>query len=370
MASRAHLVGGALRRRAAPAGRRLWRAARHPTQRRERVRGRIDSLREAGVRLEVLHPAEDVERQPARTIDDDLPELFDRLRHHHHPEAFRAVLPNARIAGEEPVVLTGDLDVLLESAFDLYQLERNPVMSGRLPRPARVDGPYACLVNQWCGAYFHWVLDTLPRASLLPLAEMPELRVVVPDRQSSFHTQSLDMIGVPHERRVRYDRTQLIVGELWFPSLGRTGNPPRWLVEWLRSTFAPAPPSEASRRLYVSRADAPGRRVHNEAEVRAMLERHGFEVFEGTGMPFAEQMRVFSETSVIVGPHGAGLVNCFAATGAILIELIEPRYLNGCYYALADAAGHDYWFLMAESSGASDLRVDVRRLEATLEAAL
>ena len=368
MGNRAALVGSALKRRAATTGRQLWRSALHPAQRCERVRGRVDALREAGVRFELLHPAEDIERRPARTIDDALPELFDRLRHHHHPEAFRAVIPDARIVGAEPIVLTGELDAVLQSTFDLYQLEHNPVMSGRLPLPTRARGPHACLVNQWCWAYFHWVLDTLPRASLLPLAEMPELRVVVPDRLSSFHAQSLDMLGVAEERRVRYDRTQLAVEELWFPSLGRTGNPTRWAVEWLRETFAPA--SEPSRRLYVSRADAPSRRIENEVEVRALLERHGFEVVEGGGMPFAEQMRLFSEASAIVGPHGAGLTNSFAARGATIIEMMEPRYLNGCYYALADAAGHDYWFLMADSSGASDLRVDVRRLEATLEASL
>jgi hypothetical protein len=358
MASRASLPG------------QLWRAARHPSQRRERVRGRIDSVRDAGMRYEALHPLEDVERRPARTIDAALPELFDRLRRHRHPEAFRAVIPNARIAGDEPLVLTEDLDVLLESTFDLEQLERNPLLSGWLPRPAHARGPHACLLNQWSSAYFHWMLDTLPRASLLPLAEWPGLRVVVPDRLSSFQTQTLDMIGVPPERRRSFDSTQLVVDELWFPSLGRTGNPPRWVVGWLRSTLAPDAPPEPSRRLYVSRADAASRRVENEAEVRALLARHGFEVFEAAGMPLREQLRTFAEASVIVGPHGAGLVNTFAARRATLIELMEPRYLNGCYYALADAAGHDYWFLMAESSGASDLRVDVRRLEATLEAAL
>jgi hypothetical protein len=370
MGSRASLLGAALKRRAAPAGRQLWRAARDPSQRRERVRGRIDSLRESGIRFERIHSAEDVERRPPQTIDDELPELFGRLRHHRHPEAFRAYVPDARIAGEEPLVLTGDLDVLLDSTFDLYQLQRNPVMSARLPRPRRVGGPHACLVNQWCWAYFHWVLDTLPRASLLPLDERPEVPVIVPDRLSPFHADSLDMLGVPEERRVPYDRTHLVVDELWFPSLGRTGNPPRWAVEWLRSTFAPAAARAPFRRLYVSRADAPSRRVENESEVTAMLAGHGFEVFKAEGMPFAEQLRAFSEASVIVGPHGAGLVNSFAARDATLVELMEPRYLNGCYYALADAAGHDYWFLMAESSGASDLRVDVRRLEATLEGAL
>jgi capsular polysaccharide biosynthesis protein len=349
------------------------RAARAPSDRGGHVQGRIDSLREEaarqGIGFEAVHPGEAVVRRPVRTLDPVLPRAFHQLRTHRHPEAFRALISNARIAGEEPIVLTANGDVLLESTFDLYQLDRNPVMSARLPRPRRLRGRHACLLNQWSGVYFHWVLDTLPRAGLLPLDD-PDLQVIVPRQMSRFHREALDILGIAQERRVAYDGTQYAIDQLWFPSLGRTGNPPRWAVDWLRSTFAPEPSGKRTRRLYVSRARAPSRRVENEPEVTAMLARHGFEVFEGEGIPFAEQLRVFSEASVIVGPHGAGLVNSFAARDAMVVELMEPRYVNGCYYALADAAGHDYWFLMAESSGESDLRVDVRRLEATLEAAL
>jgi len=374
MPSRAALVTRALRRRAGPAMKELWRAAHSPVQRRERVRGRIDSLRDEAaahdIQFRSIRPAKEIVRRPPRTLDEQVPTVFARLANHTHPEAFLAVIPHGRIAGAEPLVLTAELDVLLQSTWDLEQLEANPVVSSPLPRPRHAQGPHAALVNPWCWAYFHWLLDALPRASLLPLTERPDLRVVVPEPLSRFQRETLDSIGIPPERRVGYDRTQLAVDELWFPSLGRTGNPPRWVVDWLRARLAPPPALTPTRRLYVSRADAPQRRLVNEREVAAMLAEHGFEVFQGEGMPFADQVRLFSETSIIVGPHGAGLVNSFAARDATIVELFDPEYVNGCYYALADAAGHDYWFLLGENVGGSDLRVDLDRLERTLEAVL
>jgi len=350
----------------------MWRTT-VPT-RHGRVRGRIESLRkqaaEHGIRFEPLRPAEDIERRPPHTLDDEVPEVFARLAKHRHPETFRALVPEAHIVGVEPLVTTATLEVLLQSTWDLEQLEANPVISTRLPRPRRVRGPHACLVNPWCSAYFHWVLDTLPRASLLPLAERPDLPVIVPDRLTPFQRESLALVGVAEERRVGYDLTHLVVEELWFPSLPRTGNPPRWAVEWLRSTLVPGAAHAASRRLYVSRNGAASRRVVNETAVAAMLAERGFEVFESKGMPLADQMRLFSEAKVIVGPHGAGLVNSLASRDATIVELFEPGYVNGCYYALADAAGHEYWFLVGENAGGSDLCVDLARLAATLDAAL
>jgi len=121
--------------------------------------------------------------------------------------------------------------------------------------------------------------------------------------------------------------------------------------------------------LYVSRADARLRTVANEREVVALLGERGFEVFTAADMSLADQLRLFSEATAIVGPHGAGLVNSFAARNAVLIELFEPRYVNGCYYALANALGHEYWYLMCEASGETDLVVDVDRLGATLDRA-
>lgn len=225
------------------------------------------------------------------------------------------------------------------------------------------------LASPWSYAYFHWMLDTLPRAGLLPLEERPDVPVLVPGRLTRFQRETLDLVGIEAERMVHFDRTHVVVDELHFPSFtAHTGNPRAFALEWLRSKLAPAP-REGGRRLYVTRSGAASRSVSNEPDVVAMLAERGFEVFDPAGMAVSDQLQLFSEATVIVGPHGAGLLNTLASRNATLVELFEPGYLNGCYYALADALGHDYWYLVCETHGSSDMRVDLPRLSATLDRA-
>jgi capsular polysaccharide biosynthesis protein len=339
------------------------------------VRGRIDSLKTyAGSGLaqyKTLRGGERIERRAPRSIDSLHPEVFGRLKSHEHPEVYLAKLDKARIVGTDPLVLMQDYLALRESTFDLDQLEANPVLRGRLPRARRARGPHMLLVSPWCNAYFHWMLDTLPRASLLPLDELPDIPVIVPAELTRFQRESLALVGVDEARFRCYDHPHLLVDELYFPSLvGRTGNPPRWALEWLRSRLAPSVCSNPWRRLYLARRNARARRVVNEPDVVAVLTSHGFEVFEANGLSLAEQLSLFSEASLVVGPHGAGFANLFAARRATVVELFEPRYVNACYWALADAVGHEYWFLMCEPSGEDDLIVDLERLDATLAAAV
>ncbi len=55
--------------------------------------------------------------------------------------------------------------------------------------------------------------------------------------------------------------------------------------------------------------------------------------------------------------------------GDPLLGLFSPEYVNGCYYALCDAAGHDYWYLVGEPAPGGDVAVDLDALRRTLEAA-
>jgi capsular polysaccharide biosynthesis protein len=317
-----------------------------------------------------MHEGAAIERRPPRTIGAHQPPVFERLRHHEHPPSYRARLAAARVAGVEPLVLTQGCEAVLASTFDREQLDANPVMHRRLPRPRRRAGVHVLLTNQWARNHFHWLLDTLPRAALVPLDDLREEPVIVPAGLSGDQVDSLERLGIDRSRLVPFDGGHLQVSELVFPSLvGGTGNPPRWALQWLRERLVPRP-RRTGRRLYVSRADAAWRRVANEAELVAALERHGFEpVLPGT-MPLREQLQAFAEADVVLGPHGAGLVNLLAAApGARVIELFDERYVNGCYYALADALDLSYWYLVVPSSGRTDLQADVAAVERTLAAA-
>jgi capsular polysaccharide biosynthesis protein len=79
-------------------------------------------------------------------------------------------------------------------------------------------------------------------------------------------------------------------------------------------------------------------------------------------MPFADQVRIYGEAEIIMGPHGGGLTNAvFAQPGATVIEVFLPTYINGCFPALANACGHRYGFTIGMQRG-QDIEVDVGKI--------
>jgi len=83
------------------------------------------------------------------------------------------------------------------------------------------------------------------------------------------------------------------------------------------------------RKLYISRAgnlQAHVRRLLNEDEIIGLACKQGFEIVRCEELSFETQVTVFSEASVIVGAHGAGLTNLiFGQPTAKIVEMIGPR---------------------------------------------
>ncbi len=87
-------------------------------------------------------------------------------------------------------------------------------------------------------------------------------------------------------------------------------------------------------------------------------------------MPVSRQIQLFAESRVVVGPHGAAHANTLFAPRLTLIEMFPENYVNRCNLALANAAGHDYWYAMGSRSAGSDFVVATDLVEATVDAAL
>jgi capsular polysaccharide biosynthesis protein len=226
--------------------------------------------------------------------------------------------------------------------------------------------------------YFHWVSAVLPRFSMTRRdASYGDLPHLFEPRQG-FATDWLSILA-PDLRIRRAGGKPLFVKELVFPSPAQVGsshytrNP--LLLRWFRSALAgqgvlPKAAGPQGRRLYVSRADAPVRRLANEDALLARLKPFGVEKLSLTGLPVREQLRILSEASVVIGPHGAGLTNViFASPEVRVIELFSPtrnwpgfRVLTEAFggsYAAYVAAGHDAGQTERVGAGNEDFTVDV-----------
>lgn len=96
-------------------------------------------------------------------------------------------------------------------------------------------------------------------------------------------------------------------------------------VSWVRTVLRVSdPPLEGgAERIFVARGASGVRRLVNEDEVRALLERrYGFETVDPAMLTLEQQRQAFRSARVIVGPHGSGLANAmFAHAPAAIVEL-------------------------------------------------
>jgi capsular polysaccharide biosynthesis protein len=81
-------------------------------------------------------------------------------------------------------------------------------------------------------------------------------------------------------------------------------------------------------------------------------------------MSFEEQVRLFRNAEVVVGPHGAGFTNLiFSKPGTRVVEILAKGYERRCYWTLSSELGHDYRFHLGqpkfpERKGEPDIQID------------
>ncbi len=119
-------------------------------------------------------------------------------------------------------------------------------------------------------------------------------------------------------------------------------------VQTLRPTLSGR--RRLKRRLYVSRRGHPMRVMVNEAALEAALVRRGFHIVRPECMSVADQIGLFAEADVIVGPSGAGLTNAvFAAPGCKVVEIQPENFISFWVAAFCRLIGLDWGGYIAPS---------------------
>lgn len=279
-------------------------------------------------------------------------------------ETFTCEAPDVAIQAPSGAVVTRDFQALIQSS----RLDWGQVMMPQLPSGAPIPGLTLSLLGWSVQNYSHWLVDILPR-TMLARERLGELRLLVPAELKPYHRESLELLGVAPDRLVplspgwhRLER--LLVSH----AAQRYMLPKRAHITALRERLwdAALPPGERPapwRRVYVSRART-RRRILNEERLLPLLREHGFEVVFCEELSLREQIRLFAETSVIMGAHGSGLNNSlFLPPGGRLLEIYNPLRWNYCVRNVANTLGHEHWYLFGAPAGPEfDMRVDPQKL--------
>ncbi|HUI72425.1 MAG TPA: glycosyltransferase family 61 protein, partial [Spirochaetia bacterium] len=224
---------------------------------------------------------------------------------------------------------------------------------------------------------FHWVCDVLPRLEALGGCKEARDRTLIVPAMASFPyvPESLAAYELPSVRILNSHEAVFCERLTVIPPVAPTGNYRPDLMRAIRERFSLRfSLDRGAKRVFISRSEAPKRRIVNEAELMPVLNRHGVSSLVAERLSLAEQVRLIGRASVLVGSHGAGLSHMlWMKPGSCVVELRRSgdRW-NNCYFSLASALDLKYFYLKCDpvrqrdGFHAGNLIVDPRELDRVL----
>ncbi|MFC7043039.1 glycosyltransferase family 61 protein [Halonotius sp. GCM10025705] len=247
------------------------------------------------------------------------------------------------------------------------------LLTGKSSANLKVLDTVAPLIPRYPTNYYHWMVETVPKVRYLHEFEAKtgtEVTVLIPSGRPPFIDETLNLLNWPESKIILSSNPIYKTQNLVVPSFPeRTAADFDWLHnEILGSISTEDEPTDQRNRnnVYVSRANAIERRVLNEEEVMSVLSDYGFERYCLENRALAENIRLFNQADIVVGPHGAGLTDIIFAEDCTLMELFGEK-VKQPYRVLADTLDIEYepMYCTAESA---DIVVDTDELEEQVSA--
>jgi len=189
--------------------------------------------------------------------------------------------------------------------------------------------------------YYHWMVLILTRvAVLLDRGELEHRRLLLPMELPDWMMTSLELIGLPKDRMLRYTAAQeVLVDEAWI--VGSVEYAAASLIKplqrrlWAAAGVTPNA-SRSGPPVWLSRRRQPLRHLANTDAVETLAQQLGFQVVAPESLSLKDQIRLCAEARTIAGPDGANLTNLiFANPGTPVLGLVNennnyPTFVDLC----------------------------------------
>lgn len=307
---------------------------------------------------------------------------------------FSCSIAGARFDMQTGLVTTGDNQIVLESGVDLSRIQHSPMYGSSKYDFNYLPGTYSSIWGLFPHNYGHWMIECLLRLYALQCGGCPGAKLLMPDDLSPVQKESFlaclpanaEVVYLPRRSRVRVDRFVFLS-----PPTGGTSFyfPPAEHLEYARQRiferYKLTHPSTRSNRIFISRKKANYRYMHNQDEVRSLLERYGFKGYDLEDLPFGEQVALFYDAEMVVSPHSSGLINLLFAPKRTRVLEISALAPEPSFFSLSQALGQQYYYLFGKEADRSrpfprrndeprrlrnlinsDFSVDLRELEGAI----
>jgi len=253
--------------------------------------------------------------------------------HHSFAKRYQISTENLLVNAEKSLVFNAEGKFLSESSE--WPAEQVLLYNNKPPKPPfeTIECGRLGLSNS---GYYHWLTEDLP-SFLVNNSTRPILEFLESNKRNR---EVYEILG-SHTLTVP---KWVSVQNLSFTTRGRDlGYLHPENLKVLRSFAAglvdKAPNVE--RKLYVSRSKS-RRSLPDEESLERFLQSHGYEVILSEHFSFIDQVKLFSEATSIIAPHGAGLTNALWSNTAQVLEIDTAERANRCFEWQSKVCGHEY----------------------------
>lgn len=201
--------------------------------------------------------------------------------------------------------------------------------------------------------FWHWLLEDLPSVYYLA-KKFPGSPILVPKAAPKYVQ---DFGKCVNNQIITLEYPQLVQSVIMVTKQKDSGWPHPKDIEILKSLKRDLKAStmENGKRIYISRRFSTRSPV-NESQVEDLFREFNFEVIYTEKLDFYEEIRIFSQASVVAGIHGAGLANMvWMERNGVVLDLIGSDYWTESPHRAASMLGLDYRYFVYGHDGRSEV---------------
>jgi capsular polysaccharide biosynthesis protein len=186
--------------------------------------------------------------------------------------------------------------------------------------PEYFNGKLAIISSPGAENWYHWLLQVLPRLIILKESNLSYDQIYINNLKFLWQQDSLEIVlnflNIDEKKILSIDgdsiiqaNTLIVPSVPFIPAKGQII--PNWLKEniqdiFLKTSYSTIKPHD---KIYISRAEATGRRITNEKDFTKQLEKDGFKILIAEKLSIYDQAKIFNHAKIIITPHGSGLAN-------------------------------------------------------------
>ncbi len=330
--------------------------------------------------LIVLHQNEPEKEIVPITLSDQIHPKFNFSITPHTNFVLKA--NNWRVWGNQGAVVTANNYLFRDVSQEYDNIEHSIFKQFKLKPSVAIHETIAVLAASGAEVYYHWMMDILPRVSILKESKLTKdiEKFIINYTNLKFQEETLQRTGISLQKIIPstdHWSFHITAKTLIVPSLPAIINRPSLeSALYLRSLFSKEIANNIQeKRIYIQRDN--GRTILNEDELLAYLLPLGFDIVKLEELSVADQASLFSKAEIIIGPHGSGFTNIvFCKQNTVIVDLFSPNWINPCFWILSNHLQLKYAYLIGtndikgeEINKGANMMINIEEFEAILKKA-